>query len=97
RRGFVVTARQASERWTVRLGDEEHAFTVRADYLVERAGRRFVAEVKTGEQAPRLEMRATRRQLLEYCCAFAVDGVLLVDADAGTVEPVTFELPRATP
>jgi hypothetical protein len=97
RRGFVVIARQPREEWSVRRGGEIERFTLRADLLVERGGRRFVAEVKTGGEAPSLAARATRRQLLEYYCAFAVDGVLLVDAEAETVEPVTFELPGARP
>jgi hypothetical protein len=97
RRGFRVTARQPSERWSVQRGDEEHTFTLRADYLVERRGLRYVAEVKTGQDAPSLAARATRRQLLEYHCAFAVDGVLLIDAEAGTVDEVSFRLPAARP
>jgi hypothetical protein len=56
-----------------------------------------VAEVKTGTLAPRIETATTRRQLLEYRVAFAVDGVLLVDADAGTVRRVEFPLPLARP
>lgn len=64
----------------------EHA--VRADYLVSRDGKRFVAEVKTGAVAPSLDHAPTRRQILEYCAAFDVDGALLVDADAGSVRAI---------
>jgi len=63
---------------------------LRADYLVSQGRRRFVAEVKTGRWAPRLETAATRRQLLEYRFAFDVDGVLLVDADADRVSSIEF-------
>ena len=49
-----------------------------------------MAEVKTGRLAPRLETSATRRQLLEYRVAFDVDGVLLVDVDAGRVHSLEF-------
>jgi hypothetical protein len=38
---------------------------------------------------------ATRRQLLEYRCAFGVDGVLLVDAEARRVHVIDFALPAA--
>jgi hypothetical protein len=95
RRGYAVVERQAAGAWRVRRGDAEEAFTLRADYVVEKDGRRFVAEVKTGALAPSLLASATRRQLLEYACAFDADGVLLVDPEAGTVEEVTFPLPRA--
>jgi hypothetical protein len=49
-----------------------------------------VVEVKTGALAPKIETSATRRQMLEYRVAFDVDGVLLVDAESGTVHEVTF-------
>jgi hypothetical protein len=90
RLGYGITARQASERWVIAVDGEDVAVTVRADYLVTRGGRRFVAEVKTGESAPRAEHPPTRRQLLEYRHAFAVDGVLLVHAEAGRVQEVEF-------
>jgi hypothetical protein len=64
--------------------------TVRADYLVVRAGRRYVAEVKTGSTAPSAHHVATRRQLLEYRHAFEVDGVLLVDPEEDSVSEVSF-------
>ena len=68
---------------------------MRADFVVVRRGRRYVAEVKTGQAAPDIAAPATRRQLLEYRCAFGVDGVLLVDAEAGRVHAVDFALPPA--
>ncbi len=64
---------------------------LRADLLVERRGRVFVAEVKTGPAA-RPTAPDTRRQLLEYRIAFDCDGVLLVDMDAERVLRVDFDL-----
>ena len=56
---------------------------------------RLVAEVKTGEAAPSLATAATRRQLLEYHVAFAVDGVLLVCPERGAIHRIEFSLPAA--
>jgi hypothetical protein len=81
-------------RWAPRLDGEPMELELRADYLVEAAGERLVAEVKTGDAAPRLDTAATRRQLLEYSIAFAVDGVLLVCPEAGAIHRVEF--PGAT-
>lgn len=92
-RGYEILGRQATGSWTVRVDGSDVPVEVRADYLVERGGRRFVAEVKTGHAAPRIQSSATRRQLLEYRFAFEVDGVLLVDAEADTVREVVFPLP----
>jgi hypothetical protein len=69
------------------------AFDVIADHVVSRWGRRWVAEVKTGERALDLRHAPTRRQLLEYRLGFDVAGVLLVDAERGRVRRV--EMPFA--
>lgn len=92
--GFRIIARQARVAWAPRLDGEPMELELRADYLVEAAGERLVAEVKTGDAAPRLDTAATRRQLLEYSIAFAVDGVLLVCPEAGAIHRVEF--PGAT-
>ncbi len=86
--GYRVLARQVAGSWTVEADGEPQTFGLRADYLVDRAGRRYIAEVKTGRRATRLSNGATRRQLLEYWAAFEVDGVLLVDADLEAITEV---------
>ena len=94
-RGYEVLARQSPVTWRVRVGGECVDVDLRADYVVAKNGRTLVAEVKTGRLATSIESAATRRQLLEYRCAFAADGVLLVDAERESVNEVVFELPRA--
>ena len=91
--GWLVVGRQVQGRYELWAGGRARAIGVRADYVVEAAGRRFVAEVKTGAKAVDVGHPATRRQLLEYRVAFEVEGVLLVDADAGRVDEVRFPLP----
>lgn len=97
--GYAVLGRQVETSYTVLLDGEPAQIPVRADYLVSRGGRRFVAEVKSGAVAPRLDTAATRRQLLEYLVAFQVDGVLLVDGERRQVHEVTFPMsqPAARP
>lgn len=91
-RGYTIVGSQVRAKYTIVVDDEEVPVDLRADYLVERDGRTFVAEVKAGALAPRIGTIATRRQLLEYGVAFDVDGVLLVDAERGRVHRVG--LPR---
>jgi hypothetical protein len=88
--GFRIVAAQARTAWTVIVDDEPYDVELRADYLVEADGERLVAEVKTGDAAPRLSTAATRRQLLEYLIAFDADGVLLVSPERGTIQRVEF-------
>lgn len=92
--GFEVLGRQQRQRWALDVDGRAVEFTLVADYLVERSGRRWVAEVKTGERALDLRHGPTRRQLLEYQQAFAVDGVLLVDAEGQSLRRVCFREPR---
>ena len=89
--GYEVLERQIPGSWMVHANGEPHTFDLRADYLVGFRGRRYIAEVKTGRLATRLSHGATRRQLLEYWAAFDVAGVLLVDADRGTITHVELD------
>jgi hypothetical protein len=93
RLGYAIRDRQVATSWAVTCDGEVHEVPLRADLLVERDGKRYVAEVKTGRVAPRLATATTRRQLLEYRVAYDVDGILLVDAEAGRVMHVDFHLP----
>jgi hypothetical protein len=88
--GFAVVGRQVRQGWALSVDGQELPFTLVADYLVERGGQRWVAEVKTGQRCLDLRHGPTRRQLLEYREAFAADGVLLVDAEGGTLRSVRF-------
>lgn len=93
--GFELLGAQVPARYPLVVDGQSHSFDVRADYLVAKNGRTWVAEVKTGAVAPRLELPATRRQLLEYGLAFGAAGVLLVDAEADRIAVI--ELPWLRP
>lgn len=95
-KGYRVIDRQVTRIFNVRVDELTHAIELRADLLVNRGEKTFVAEVKTGEQAPSIETANTRRQLLEYRVAFDVDGVLLVDVENDSVQDVVFPLPTLT-
>lgn len=96
--GFTIEREQAPGAMVLRVDGAVHSFALRADYLVRRRGKRYVAEVKTGQRAPDLAHAPTRRQLLEYAQAFDVDGVLLVDPEARRVREIAFrsKAPRAS-
>jgi hypothetical protein len=88
--GFAIVGAQVAVEYPVEVDGEIVICGVRADYVVQKRGARFVAEVKTGTYAPRIDTAATRRQLLEYEIAFGVDGVLLVDAERAVIHTVSF-------
>jgi len=88
--GYRIDALQIPTEWTIHQDGEPVTIPLRCDALVSRDGRRLVAEVKTGDQAPSLTTAATRRQLLEYAIAYRADGVLLVDPEAGAIHEIDF-------
>jgi len=90
RSGFTILERQATRRWSFEVDGELHVAGVRADLLVTRNERLFVAEVKTGSLAPNPCHPATRRQLLEYWFVYEPDGLLLVDMERCEVREVCF-------
>jgi Holliday junction resolvase-like predicted endonuclease len=90
RLGYRVTERhpRAEVRWWV--DGVLRTAVVEVDYVAKRRGRRFAVEVKTGKSADP-NHRHTRRQLLEYAKTYAVDGLLLLDADAERLYEVRFD------
>ena len=97
RRSGLPSARQPGRNTTYDLlvDGERTTVKLRADYLVSRRGRRFVAEVKSGPGgSPPRHTAATRRQLLEYWAVFQVDGILLVDGESRQVHEITFPTPN---
>lgn len=96
-RGYQILDTQNEHTWSVYLNGDEHEVALRADLIVRRGGRRFVAEVKSGYKAPSISTAATRRQLLEYRLAYPVDGILLVDMEAQAIYEVTFPFDARAP
>jgi len=92
RHGYSVLKGQASGKNVFWVDGEETSSAVRADYIAEKGGQRFVVEVKSGESAPSPTHSATRRQLLEYEHVFRPDGLILADMAAGVLKQVEFGL-----
>ncbi len=88
--GYRILDRQVEHTWTIYGNDRPTHVGLRADLLVSKGGRDYVAEVKTGRVAPLLRTSQTRRQLLEYSVAYDVDGVLLVDMEAYEIQKIHF-------
>ncbi len=93
RRGFEILDTEVTAPGLIQVDSHLHEYVVRADALVRRKRRVYVAEFKGGAESSSIHHRATRRQLLEYSCVFGVDGVLLVDAHADRIHYVRFVSP----
>ena len=87
--GYKILKKETSNSCTFYVDDKPVKFKVRFDFLVERNGKTFVAEVKTGMAADERNS-STRRQLFEYAGIMKHDTILLVDATKGNVKEVRF-------
>jgi len=92
--GYKIVSKQLRTTYAVELDGATHEVPLIVDFVVERRGERFAAEVKTGASAAGLEHPETRRQLLEYQLALGLERVLLVEPERKRVSRVAFPIPR---
>ena len=64
-------------------------YLVKPDFIVEKNGEKFIAEVKTGTSAL-IQNRNTRRQILEYSHLNQNKTVLLVDIENRKIKKIDF-------
>lgn len=93
--GYHLLETQKSSWLSMWIDQEEHTYLVRPDAYVQKEGRLYLVEIKTGPQATNPKLAATRRQLLEYYHGFReVEGILLINADLQQVVHVSFDPPK---
>lgn len=90
--GYRVVAVQPEYVWDLTVDGKPARVVLRPDLIVEKDGRRYVADVKTGRYAPDPLSSSTRRQLLEYYLALKVDGVLVVDIESRRIRHLEFPI-----
>ena len=87
--GYQILSTQIPLDGTIEVDSVPLKFNTRVDYLVEKDGQQFLAEVKTGASASPSNI-ITRRQLFEYAHLSHSRKVLLVDATAGKIREIEF-------
>jgi len=92
--GYEIVGSQVEHSYDLWLDGQAQTVGLRADYLAERDGCRYVVEVKTGTACD-IRSAATRRQLLEYDHAFDAEGLVLADMQKRLLRQVRFRSPRA--
>ena len=64
--------------------------TIETDYLVFKNGKKYIVEVKSGNESPKITNRNTRRQIIEYYSFIKNDGVLLLNMEDKTISEIEF-------
>lgn len=90
RKGYRVLGAQVEQEAFLRIDGRKVSYTVRADYVLQKGHRTYVAEVKTGNQVGNGISPQVRRQLLEYFLVYQPQAVLLVDGEREKIEEVVF-------
>jgi len=93
-RGYKIVGRDRRASIVVRLDGKEHLDDLTAEYLVEKNGQRYVVWGVRGDGEKDPTEPALRRRLVEYSRAFDLNNILLVDAEAGEINAVSFAFPR---
>ena len=88
--GFKILEEQYPLKHQFKINDQLITVDLAVDYLVEHKGVKYLAEVKSGKSAGRVQHKDTRRQLIEYHVINPFDGLLLVDMEYKTIQQVEF-------
>ena len=88
--GYKILDEQIKLNGYFFIDDDLKQFELRPDFLVEKDGVRYIAEVKTGEVANPTN-RNTRRQLHEYSYYSGHEVVLLVDPIKKSIKKLSFQ------
>ncbi|MGF7185805.1 Holliday junction resolvase-like predicted endonuclease [Desulfitispora alkaliphila] len=91
-KGYQVLHTQARNPIVTRIDGIEHKTHVIADAIVAKGGRRYVVEVKTGNQTENLNASHIRRQLLEYFLIFKPHGIILLDMERKKLHHVELDV-----
>jgi len=92
--GFKITEDQSKVDCSFKVDGEKVSYTLRADFLATKNGKKYVIEVKSGDSAPDPKYSATRRQLLEYDHVYRPDGLLLADMKEVALHTIEFDIDR---
>lgn len=88
--GYDIIEIQKKHPIIIYIDDKPHSSYVQADFIVQKANKKYIVEVKTGKKA-RATTALVRRQLLEYYLVFNPRGILLLDMEKGTLKKIEFQ------
>ena len=83
--GYKIESFQTTAKGKLLQDDETLTFLIRADLIVSKDKKKFIAEVKSGKAAS-IEEINTRRQLLEYSKVFNNKNLILIDTEKNKIK-----------
>ena len=87
--GYKIQNYQPIAKGYVFQDNEKVYFDIRADLIVSKDKKLYIAEVKSGASASIKEIN-TRRQLLEYSRVFDNENLILIDTEKNKIKKIEF-------
>ena len=87
--GYKIESFQTTAKGKLLQDNETVTFFIRADLIVSKDKKKFIAEVKSGKAAS-IEEINTRRQLLEYSKVFNNNNLILIDTEKNKIKKIEF-------
>ena len=87
--GYKIESFQTTAKGKLLQDDKTLTFLIRADLIVSKDKKKFIAEVKSGKAAS-IEEINTRRQLFEYSKVFNNKNLILIDTEKNKIKKIEF-------
>jgi Holliday junction resolvase-like predicted endonuclease len=88
--GYKIIGNNIKYNYPLQVNEDSINVNIEIDYLVERKGKTYIIEVKSGESASQITNSSTRRQILEYSLFIKNDGIFLLDMEKEILQEITF-------
>lgn len=90
--GYQVLKIKPTVEVRMEIGDSQHQFELKSDYLVARDGRRYLVCLHRDGKPARLQAKVWRNALLRDVLAFRVAGIIVMNLDRETLQQVSFRV-----
>ncbi len=90
-KGFNIIGNQEINYHNYLVNGQNRRNKLIVDYVAEKAGKKYIVEVKSGKEAISLNNKNSRRQLIEYDLVIENDGLILLDMENKDLQFVQFQ------
>ena len=88
--GFKIISHNQKFTYYLKQDNSKIKITIETDYIAYKNGKKFIVEVKSGNESPKITNRNTRRQILEYYTFIKNDGILLLNMENKEISEIQF-------
>lgn len=89
-KGYTIVGEQKACYHRYKVNNKSFESKIILDYVVEKKGKKYIVEVKSGKSAISVGDKNSRRQLLEYDFVVQNDGIFLLDMENRVMNLVEF-------